>query len=302
MYNKSPIKIQDQISLLKKRGLLVRNDSFAETQLKNISYYRLAGYWWPMQFDKANHLFKASSTFEDVIALYNFDRELRLFVFNILERIEIALRTKMIYHLSIELSPWWFENISYFKNPVSFKDTLDNIDRELKNTRENFINQHYQKYSGDTRRPPAWKTLEIVSFTTLSKLYSNIKPSIYSPDIVAAEFNTANRTYLRSWLLSLSQIRNICAHHGRLWNRNLPGRPRLLKKPPAPWIRIVPAVNQHHMIYIHLCCMKYLVDAINLGDNYSSKLSGLLTKYPSVDLNALGIPKSWQSEPLWRIK
>ncbi|MBL7113719.1 MAG: Abi family protein [Bacteroidales bacterium] len=299
MYSKPAIEVKDQIDLLRKRGLIINDYQFAEHHLKSISYYRLAGYWWPMQSDKVNHIFKPNSVFENVIALYDFDRELRLFVFDILERIEIALRTKMIYHLSLELNPWWFEDSSFFKDQKAYLDTLDNIDRELLQTREGFIRQHYRKYPSDKRRPPAWKTVEIVSFTTLSKLFSNIIPSVISPDVVAAEFNTVNRTYLKSWLLSLSQIRNICAHHGRLWNRNLPGRPKLLKKPPAPWLTNVPPVTQHHMIYIHLCCMKYLADAVHFGNSFFGRLAGLLSKYPSVDLNALGFNLNWQTEPLW---
>lgn len=104
-YQKQSISLQDQIQQLKARGLLIVDDSFAEHYLKNISYYRLAGYWWPMQVDKVNHVFKPNSRFEDVIALYNFDSELRILVFNAIERIEIGLRTRMINHLSHEADP-----------------------------------------------------------------------------------------------------------------------------------------------------------------------------------------------------
>ena len=106
-YQKLSIPIDAQIQQLKLRGLLIADDSLAEHYLKNISYYRLAGYWWPMQSDKVNHVFKPSSRFEDVVALYSFDSELRLLVFNAIERVEIALRTRMINHLSHEVDPWW---------------------------------------------------------------------------------------------------------------------------------------------------------------------------------------------------
>lgn len=276
------------------------DESLAEHYLNNISYYRLAGYWWPMQADKVNHLFKTNSRFEDVVALYSFDSELRLLLFNAIERIEIGLRTRMINHLAHEVDPWWFENPSIFKNKLAFAVNLKAIDRDLKNSKEVFIRQHYQKYHADSRRPPAWKTLEVVSFGLLSKLYGNLGSHFESKDTIAKEINTVNHTFLRTWLQSLSQIRNICAHHGRLWNKNLPGRPKLLPRPPAPWLTLVPPVSQHHALYVHVCCMKYLLDAISPGHRFTLKLKTLFCKYPSVDLDALGFSKIWDKEPLWK--
>ncbi len=299
-YHKPTIPVKDQIQLLKSRGLLMGDESLAEHYLNNISYYRLAGYWWPMQADKVNHLFKTNSRFEDVVALYSFDSELRLLLFNAIERIEIGLRTRMINHLAHEVDPWWFENPLIFKNKLAFAVNLKAIDRDLKNSKEVFIRQHYQKYHADSRRPPAWKTLEVVSFGLLSKLYGNLGSHIESKDTIAKEINTVNHTFLRTWLQSLSQIRNICAHHGRLWNKNLPGRPKLLPRPPAPWLTLVPPVSQHHALYVHVCCMKYLLDAISPGHRFTLKLKTLFCKYPSVDLDALGFSKIWDKEPLWK--
>ena len=279
--------------------MLISDVPTAEHFLSNISYYRLAGYWWPMQADKVSHTFKPGSRFENVIALYNFDRELRVLLFDVIERIEIGLRTRLIYHLSHEISPWWFEDAAHFKNQANHSDCLASVDRELQQSKDTFIREHYFKYHTDKRRPPAWKTLEVVSFTTLSKLYANLLPSIKSKDVIAAELNTVNHAYLQSWLQSIAQIRNICAHHGRLWNKNLPGRPKLLRKPPAPWLIQVPPVTEHQKIYVHLCCMKYLLDVISPENHLDSKLAALLTKYPTVDIHALGLNAKWQSEALW---
>ena len=299
-YNKSWIDHSKQIERLKQRGLLISDDASAIAVLKNISYYRLAGYWWSMQVDKTNHLFKPNSTFENVIAIYNFDRELRIVLFDAIEKIEIAFRTRLIYHLSAEISPWWFEDPSIFKDSGEYKDTLSSIDRELKTTREVFIREHYKKYNTDNRRPPAWKTIEVASFGNISKLYGNLKPTIKSKDIIARELGTVNHTFLPSWLQSITQVRNICAHHGRLWNKNLPGRPKLLSKPPLPWLNNVPQQGEFSKLYIHLCCMKYLINATNQENDLTRRISDLLIKYPNIDINALGIKKDWQTEPLWQ--
>lgn len=220
IYNKVTTTIQQQIHQLEERGLIITDEVLAEHYLSSISYYRLAGYWWPMQSDKTNHIFKPDSKFEDVLALYNFDRELRLLLFDVIERIEISLRTKMIHHLSNEFDPWWFQQVDLFNDARELIKTLSAIEEEMERSKVIFIKDHFKRYKSDLRFPPAWKTLEITSFGSLSKLYGNLKPAVQSKDIIAAEFKTVNHTYLASWLQSIAQIRNICAHHGRLWNKN----------------------------------------------------------------------------------
>jgi abortive infection bacteriophage resistance protein len=302
LYTKATITIAQQIAQLKQRGLQISDEESAHHFLSHISYYRLAGYWWPMQSDKTNHVFKPNSRFEDVIALYNFDRELRLLLFDVIERIEISLRTQMIYHLSHEFSPWWFQDSTIFINSMELVKSLASIEEELERSKDIFIKEHKRKYKGDERFPPAWKTLEITTFGTLSKLYGNLKPTVQSKDKIAAAFNTVNHTYLPSWLQSIAQIRNICAHHGRLWNKNLPGKPNLLSKPPAPWLtHHIPKANEHHMLYIHLSCMKYLLDVSSPGHHFHTKLVALFEKYKNIDLKALGIPAEWLQEPLWQL-
>jgi abortive infection bacteriophage resistance protein len=100
MANKESRSIQEQIELLRQRGMIIEDEEYANLYLRNISYYRLKGYWWDMQKDKTHHIFQKDTFFEDVIARYFFDKELRLILFDAIETIEIALRTKMIYYLS----------------------------------------------------------------------------------------------------------------------------------------------------------------------------------------------------------
>lgn len=300
IYEKGPLTVQEQIEQLIQRGMLIPDVALAKQYLANVSYYRLAGYWWPMQANNSTHEFKPGSTFTNVIALYEFDRELRILIFDVIERIEIALRTRLIYHLSHEVDPWWFQNLELFANSGDIVKTLASVNSELSRSRDAFIVEHRDKYKKDTRFPPAWKTLEVVSFGNLSKMYGNLKPGIKAKDLIAAEFGTVNHTFLPSWLQTIAQIRNICAHHGRLWNKNLPGRPKLLPKPPNPWLGHVPPLRDHNKLYIHVCCMGYLLHVISPGNSLSIRMAALLTKYPTVDLNALGFPATWQAEPLWK--
>lgn len=300
MFEKNATSISQQIEILKNRGLVINDSSFAEHQLSNISYYRLGEYWFVMQDDKQNHTFKPNSKFEDVIALYNFDRELRFLLFDVIERIEISLRTKLIYHLSHEFDPWWFQNFQLFQDSLALVKTLSHLQEELERTKEPTIKNHNSKHKDDKRFPPSWKSLEQTSFGSLSKLYGNLKNNIKSKDIIAEEFGAVNHTYLPSWLQSISQTRNFCAHHSRLWNKNLPSTLKLLPKPPCKWIEDVPNQNDFRYLYIHLCLMKYMLNIIEPDNIFTTRLCKLFEKYPNVDPNALGMKHNWKNEELWK--
>jgi abortive infection bacteriophage resistance protein len=300
MFDKNATSISQQIEILKTRGLNIKDDDFAEHQLSNISYYRLGEYWYVMQDDKVNHTFKPNSKFEDVMALYNFDRELRFLLFDVIERIEISLRTKLIYHLSHEFDPWWFQNFELFDDSRALVKTLSGLEEELERTKETTIKNHNKKHKDDKRFPPAWKSLEQTSFGSLSKLYGNLKNNIKSKDFIAQEFGAVNHTYLPSWLQSITQIRNYCAHHSRLWNKNLPSTLKLLPKPPFKWISNVPNQNDFQYLYIHLCIMKYMLNVIEPENQFTTRLKTLFEKYPNVDPNALGMKPNWEEEQLWK--
>jgi abortive infection bacteriophage resistance protein len=117
--------------------------------------------------------------------------------------------------------------------------------------------------------------------------------------VIAAEFGAVNHTYLPSWLQSIAQIRNYCAHHSRLWNKNLPGTPKLLHTPPYAWVEYEFKQHDNQKLYVHLCLMRYMLNLIVPNNSFSMKLGQLLTKYPNVDPNALGIQQDWAAQPLW---
>lgn len=299
MFGKRAFTIEEQIAQLKSRGLIINPEDKAAHHLSHISYYRLGEYWFVMQEDKVEHTFKPNSKFADVIALYNFDRELRNLLFDVIEKIEISLRTKMIYHLSHEFDAWWFQNFELFQDSRALVKTLSNLEEEISRTKDVTIKSHFKKHKDDLRFPPAWKSLEQTSFGALSKLYGNLKNNIKSKDIIAKDYGAVNHTYLPSWLQSISQIRNYCAHHSRLWNKNLPGAPKLLSNPPEKWIADVPKQHEFLHLYIHLCLMKYMLNVVQPENHFTEKLNDLFEKYPNVDPNALGMKPEWQQEPLW---
>lgn len=170
------------------------------------------------------------------------------------------------------------------------------MEEELKRSKEDFLIEHYAKYDNPPY-PPAWKTLEVSSFGTLSKLYCNLADNNLKKQI-ARELGLPQYLYLESWIKSLSVLRNCIAHHARIWNRKYPWKPQLPKKLQNPWIQNK-GISQEKL-YAQLCCMVYLMNVIHPDNTFKQKLKSLLTEYPIVDVAAMGFPKLWYNEPLWR--
>ena len=298
-YTKPPITISEQINTLKQRGLVINDIPFAEKILSEISYFRFVAYLRPMESDKATHRFKINSTFENAVQLYNFDSELRKIIFNALQHIEVAIRAKVIQNFSINYGPFWFMKENLFKNKEKYTDNFNNIIKEIKRSKEDFIIEHFSKYD-DPPYPPAWKTIELCSFGTLSKLYYNFSDNKIKKKI-AHQFNLPNHVVLESWLRSFTLLRNHCAHHARLWNRLFNASPQLNVKLKGQWI-----VNKEissNKLYALLCCIIYCLDSLSLskGNKFKKDLKLLFSTYKSIDTNAMGFTKEWMREPLFEV-
>lgn len=296
--SKPPKTIQEQIVLLQNRNMSFSDIKQAPHFLSNISYYRLKGYWWEMQDDKVNHHFKNGSVFEDVIDLYNFDRHFRLIVFNAIERIEIALRAKLIYHLSLGYGSHWYLEPSIFQDPKRFTSFLGKINNDISNSSEEFIVKHFQNHANEM--PESWKSLEILTLGTLSKLYSNLKHQLPEKNTIAKEFGLNNQKYLVSWLLTTTVIRNIIAHHSRLWNRVIINKydwpPSTLK----PILSYIPDNNQRRKIFPILSAIMYMNNEISPGNHIKQEMFHLFKQFPNASLAKMGFPANWQKEPLWK--
>ncbi len=295
---KHPKTIQEQIDLLKSRNMAFHDEANAPHFLANISYYRLKGYWWEMQDDKINHHFASGSYFEDVIDLYNFDRHFRLVVFNAIERIEIALRTKMIYHLSLTHGAEWYLNSQLFPNKKYFSDFQSKIHSELSDSSEEFIVKHYENHPSDN--PESWKALEVLTLGSLSKLYRNLHHQLPEKNQIAKEFGLYNQKYLSSWLITITLVRNIIAHHGRLWNRVIINKYDWPDKSIAPIFSYIPDNYQRRKVFPILSAILYLNNFISPGHHIKTELLSLFEEFRQVPLYKMGFPKGWEKQPIWK--
>lgn len=295
-YTKLPISIADQIALLKSRELNFANETEAEKVLEHISYYRFAAYLRPFEIDKTTHQLSASATFENVLSVYSFDAKLRALVFDVIQKIEISIRSKMIHEFSLAYGAFWFFDESCFTDKHRFVESINVLEKDLRRSKDEFIKEHIAKY-GKSEYPPAWKTLELATFGTTSKLFANFSDTKLKKKI-ARSYGIPQHEILESWTAAIGPLRNCCAHHGRLWNRKFPITPLLPSRMRQPWIANLNVPN--NKLYAVLCCVAYMLNAIDANNTFSSDLTNLINAYPVVPVTAMGFPTGWASEPLWQ--
>jgi abortive infection bacteriophage resistance protein len=291
-YTKSALSFPEQVTLLKSRGLIITDEKKAIYCLTHINYYRLSAYIFPFLRDKTNHSFKEGVDFFDIINIYNFDRELRLLILSAIERIEISIKTSIVYVLSQKYDPFWLNNKDLFLDQISYSETIVKLKEEIKRSDELFLDHYFSKYSGSI--PPAWIAFEIASFGLVSLLYRNLKLNKDMKEI--SQRYGLNHIVFSSWLHSLSYVRNVCAHHARLWNRELGVQPSIPKSVGGVWLKNTLIKNDR--IFIIITLIEYLLKVINFEDKFLIKLKELFKLYPSIDLAPMGFPKDWESEDL----
>ena len=296
-YTNKPICKSCQLAELKKRGLEVRDDDQALSYLGSINYFRFACYLQPFETDAVTHQYKHGTTFDQIVELYQFDKDLRSLIFTAIQDVEIALRTRIIHHFSLAHGSFWFLERKSFKDVSIFNATLQKIWNEVNRSKEDFIQDFFERYDNPIL-PPVWKTLEVASFGVLSKTYENFS-EVSVKKAVAKDFGLPQYKYLESWIRSITVLRNCCAHHARTWNRRYPWKPQMPATLPMKWISNASSVRPQKL-YAQLCCLAYLTQTIVSASDFVGSLKSLLAKYPSVSLQSLGFPASWEQEPLWR--
>lgn len=295
-YTKMPIDIPEQISILKNRGLVIGDATTALLHFSDISYFRLASYWKTFEIDSASHELVTGTSLHDVLSLYAFDRELRGVIFAAIQDIEIALRTRIIHHFSMAHGAFWFMNDALFSDIKIFQRCLSSLQNEVERSKEDFLLEHFKKYDSPPM-PPVWKTLEVASFGTLSKLYCNMADTSVKKS-VSKSFGLPQYKYLESWIRSITVLRNCCAHHARIWNRRFPWKPQLPRELPLDWIdssKTLPI-----KLYALLSAILYLEQSISVNSSVKERLLALLAILPRGRLKAMGFPEDWQKQDLWR--
>jgi abortive infection bacteriophage resistance protein len=293
--HRPPKTYEEQLQILKSRGLIVHEASKALHCLEHHNYYRLSAYRFPLTVLGNPDQFLPGTTFDDLWNLYHFDRTLRQFAAEAVKRVEISVRSRWSYVLAHLYGPQAYEDSSVFHNSVRHKDMLQRLDEEMARSHEDFIAHYKTKYR--TLRPPIWAASEVLTFGLLSRFYENIKRNKDCKQI-STTYSMSPET-LESLLQHCAYIRNLCAHHSRLWNRRFTITLQLPRSSPRA---VLPNLNpaQDRLIYNTLVLLTHMLGVIEPASTWSRRLVGQLLLLDSRFLPHMGFPNDWQHRPLWR--
>lgn len=239
-FSKPALTFDQQIDKLSANGMNIRDRAEARHALQHISYYRLSAYWLIFEVPKQQigPRFYPGTKLDTVLSLYDFDRKLRLLVLDAIERLEVAIRGSWAYELALIGGPHGYTDHTLYSDNDKFQGNLDKLAKDVKKSRDTFIRHYKQAYSGPAM-PPIWMASELMSLGQLSHWYAALKkPSLRQA--VARPFSL-DETVFVPFTHHLSVVRNICAHHGRLWNRTFDIPLRLPRRQPE---MLAAAVNR----------------------------------------------------------
>jgi abortive infection bacteriophage resistance protein len=298
-FTKAPKTFAEQVQILQGHGLIIPDVAKAEFYLSHLNYYRFAAYCLPFEQDHATHTFQAGVTFDDVLNIYIFDRELRLLLMDAIERIEVSLRTQLAYHLSHRYgTPHPHLNPAIFSHAGRYHSGIDKLRKEVRDSREDFIRHLARKYQEDL--PPIWAVVELMTMGQLSKWFSNIKAAQDRRAI--SKVYDLNENVMASFCEHLSLVRNMAAHHARLWNRQITKKMKLATHGPENLLQSfhrLPDTNPHsRKLYNTLTMIVYLMDVISPDHNWRVRLKSLISTH-DINTHHMGFLSDWESRPLW---
>ena len=277
-----PMTIDEQIDNLKELGLLINDEEYAKKILNDISYFRLIkAYSLGLKPKNGNYL--SGVTFEQIVELYLFNANFRQLTFAEIEKIEVNVRCRIANYFAEIYGVLGYKDSSNFVNEEYHETFLKDIGEEVRrNSKAPFVRNFQDNYEGADL--PIYALVEVFSFGTLSKFYKNMKN--VDKKVVAKSFGIGY-TYLESWIESISYVRNICAHYGRLYNAKLSKTPILYKEYSQAGIR-------NNRIFGVLLCMKQILKNDLHWNLYVNKIAELIDKYEHADVKTMGFPDNWK--------
>jgi abortive infection bacteriophage resistance protein len=300
-FDKPALSLDEQIDLLVSRGLVVSCRETVKRYLQFIGYYRLAGYWFPFQEEESSvstgskgHIFKSGTTFEEILEHYSFDRKLRVLLIDAIERIEVAFRATLSNAMCLNHGPHWYLDESLFLVDAYFSHEffLEKVDRHIKENRKLPFIQHYSNKYNHPPHPPSWMVIEILPIGSISFIYQKLRNEADRKQI-ARTFGV-NPRILSSWIHALAYLRNLCAHHSRVWNKAFTISPEIVKEHSS-------FLKHNNRFYAQAVVINTFLKLISPDSQWSVRLKELLDEHPSIPLRSMGFPDDWHQERFWQI-
>ncbi|TBD43406.1 Abi family protein [Rhizobium ruizarguesonis] len=263
------------------RGLPLpgRTRSFAEKKIAEIGYERLRIYFRSRrQLHLPDKPFIPGTTFKDIVALYEFDERLRLFCFLHTGRFEVALRNQLSEIVSDRYGSHPFFDNAGFQSAKTRATMLGRLSDIFYKKNDQRARHYFDEYN-PPMLPPIWVLKEFMTFGNLSHAIEQMSNPVKND--LATAFGLPTYDMLENWVKVLNDLRNICAHHDRLFNRSF-------QKQPKKYIsKNIPAAPQHKLKAL-LECLEYMLSLHGFRDPIVATVAKMIQKCPAVSPNELG--------------
>ena len=268
--------IDEQVENLKSIGLIVDDEEYAKKILNDISYFRLVKAY-SLNLKPKNGCYDKQTTFKEIVDLYLFNANFRQIIFPEIEKVEINVRCRVANFFAKQYGVLGYLQAENFADENYHAQFLKDI-----NEKAPFVRNFRENYEGGNL--PIYALVEVFSFGTLSKFYKNMLNK--DKKAIAKSFGVGY-TYFESWLESISYVRNICAHYGRIYNAKLSKTPILYKEYTQVGIG-------NNRIYGVLLCLKHLLKNDVHWNLFVDKIELLFDKYQYVKISTMGFPENWR--------
>lgn len=282
--------IEEQIEILRSRGLLINDEKVASEFLVRNNYYRISGYSLTL---RDHDVFSKNASFKNIIDIYEFDHDFRHILLNYIEEIEVTIKSIYAYEFSKEFTGIGYLNQSLFTNEEKYTCIMEKAEKQKEKRRESeaYIKHYVEELHEEL---PLWAYVDLLTISDISILYS-ISPETVKTAVSAAMGINKNPEILGRFMHSLTIVRNLCAHGGRLYNRLFEQKPRLNKEEQGLLIRNKDNTIDNTHLYGFVIIMKRLL----LPESFSTMKNDiikLLEKYPFINMKYYGFREDWQEK------
>ncbi|MCE3238931.1 MAG: uncharacterized protein K0R24_1912 [Gammaproteobacteria bacterium] len=281
-YENKALSLDAQIKLLKDKGVLIQDAEIVAQHLSCIGFYRLFSYIKPLL------TISSPLAFEQAWSLYVFDRKLRLLLLDAIERIEVAFRVSISERMSTQYNPLWYSDPNHFANTKRHSDFINEVVKFVQKGKHPLIKHYYEAYSFSSL-PPSWILIECLTFGNCSKVFYNLS-NRKDKKAIAQSLGQPFKT-IESWIISLTEVRNICAHHERLWNHIFHYPPK--NSPSAP--------HQKEKFYQQAYIVIKLLQKISPHSDWKLRLKALFEEHKNIPFSQMGFLQDWKNDSFWKI-
>ncbi len=304
-FRKPSLTIPAQMERLATRGMIIANKDEATSFLECVSYYRLRAYWKPFEFERDdNHsgelAFREGLDFNTIKKLYIFDRKLRLLLLDGIERIEVATRALWTNLLAEKYGHHGYLEFAHYSKLSRHVADLNSLKEEYTRSSDVFA-EHYRTNYTIPDLPPVWIAAELISFGLLARFINNLK-HFADKNEMASYFNI-DASVLVGVLYHLGHVRNICAHHGRIWNRCFIVQFSLPKKRRHPELSRMLNAESKGYLYNTLVMINHFLSFIVLDNEvgyWKENLLELINSHSEINLSSMGFPDNWREMNIWQ--